>query len=152
MMIWAVIAIYSNSIIHKDFGYTGENRHKKACLSLGSRIQKASTPTNRVWWHTRAQIFSDVVSTGAGAIIPVGTTISVHGVRPSPFCIVAIHCSRYFSVCQGKADFVYNSFTDGQKSSPNSAPPPAKQQAESDCRQNCALSGIVGRKPIKNLF
>ena len=71
---------------------------KRPTCSVGSFPSKAGTPKNRVWRHTRAKVFhcyvaADLVAHG-GAIIPVGTTVSVHGVRPSPFRVV----TRYYYI------------------------------------------------------
>ena len=88
---------------------------KRPTCPVGSIPSKAGTPKNRVWRHTRTQIFTNDVAAAhtahAGAIIPVGTTVSVHGFRPSPFSIIPVYCSRYPTQCQGKGAFVYNSFT-----------------------------------------
>ena len=68
---------------------------KRPTCPVGSIPSKAGTPQNRVWGHTRAKIFRcDVVAAHiahGGAIIPVGTTVSVHGVRPSPFRVMTLY-------------------------------------------------------------
>ena len=93
---------------------------KRPTCPVGSIPSKAGTPQNRVWGHTRAKIFrcNVVAVTRAGdhahAIIPVGTTVSVHGWLPSPFRAVThitLYCSRHKEICQGNRGFVYNSFT-----------------------------------------
>ena len=70
-------------------GAREKRKHKKAYLWFGSIPTPAGTPKNRVWWHTRGKIFDYHVVAAhvarGGAIIPVGTTVSVHGFRPSPF-------------------------------------------------------------------
>ena len=73
----------------QKFRVRRENKRKKAYLSVGSVSDAAGTPKNRVRWHTRGKILNYhvvAVHTARGsAIIPVGTTVSVHGLRPSPF-------------------------------------------------------------------
>ena len=96
---------------------------KRPTCPVGSIPSKAGTPQDRVWGHTRAKIFRChvVAVTRAGdhahAIIPVGTTVSVHGWLPSPFRVVThipLYCSRRREICQGNRGFVYNSFTCGR--------------------------------------
>ena len=86
---WGSIKIYSNSNMIQKFGCAGKGKHKKAYLSVGSISAAAGTPKNRVWWHTRGKVFDYHVVAAhiarGSAIIPVGTTVSVHGLRPSPF-------------------------------------------------------------------
>ena len=104
--------IFDNSNNSQRFGVLrGKNKRKKAYLSRRSIPIKAGTPKNRVWRHTRVNVFKNHAVEHTGVIIPVGTTVSVHGFRPSPFSIVTVYCSRYPTQCQGKGAFVYNSFT-----------------------------------------
>ena len=117
---WGLILFYSNSNSQRFEIYAGKMNAKRPTCPVGSIPSKAGTPQDRVWGHTRAKIFRcDVVAvTRAGdhahAIIPVGTTVSVHGWLPSPFRVVThitLYCSRHREICQGNRGFVYNSFT-----------------------------------------
>ena len=111
---------YSNSNSQRFQIYAGKMNAKRPTCPVGSIPSKAGTPQDRVWGHTRAKIFhcNVVAVTRAGvhahAIIPVGTTVSVHGWLPSPFRVVThitLYCSRRRGICQGNRGFVYNSFT-----------------------------------------
>lgn len=113
---------YSNSNSQRFQIYAGKMNAKRPTCPVGSIPSKAGTPQDRVWGHTRAKIFRChvVAVTRAGdhahAIIPVGTTVSVHGWLPSPFRVVThitLYCSRHREICQGNRGFVYNSFTCG---------------------------------------
>lgn len=119
---WGLILFYSNSNSQRFQTYAGKMNAKRPTCPVGSIPSKAGTPQDRVWGHTRAKIFRChvVAVTRAGdhahAIIPVGTTVSVHGWLPSPFRVVThipLYCSRHREICQGNRRFVYNSFTCG---------------------------------------
>lgn len=72
----------------------GEINAKRHTCPVSLVLSKAGTPQDRVWRHTRGKVFCCNIAAAMGtgdhahSIIPVGTTVSVHGFRPSPFRVV----------------------------------------------------------------